>query len=129
MKQLFLILVLVVAAGRLEAQNIAKNDPITKEITLNSGISSVVEYPGYHVRCQQAKKNFAFDVFSPKSGKAEVKVVNTSGVDICTIHKGALHEGKNSFILPSQKISKGIYYVVSKLESGEQFADRVVIDK
>lgn len=130
MKQLFLIISLFIVAGRLQAQNIAKNEPVNKEISSNPAVLvGVIEYPSYRVICQQNKKNFSFEVFSPKSGKADVKLVNTLGVDICSIHKGAIHEGKNTYTLASQKLSKGIYYVVSKLESGEQFADRVVIDK
>ena len=130
MKKLFLILVLFVAAGRLEAQTIAKNEPVIKEISVNPAVLvDVVEYPSYRVICQQNKKNFSFEVLSPKYGKAEVKLVTTLGMDICTIHKGVIHEGKNVFMLSNQKLAKGAYYVVSKLESGEQFADRIVIDK
>jgi hypothetical protein len=130
MKQLFLILSLFIVAGRLQAQNISKNEPIVKEISINAAVLvDVVEYPSYRVICQQNKKNFSFEVLSPKYGKAEVKLVTTLGMDICTIHKGVIREGKNVFMLSHQKLARGAYYVVSKLESGEQFADRIVIDK
>ncbi len=132
MKKLFLIILVLVFAGQLKAQNIAKNEPSIKDISLNgtsAGIPSVAEYPGYKVLCQQNKRNLSFEIFSPKLDKAEVKLVNSDGADVCTIYKGKIHLGKNVFTLSSKKPPCGMYYVVSKLSCGEQFADKVVITK
>jgi hypothetical protein len=132
MRQLFLIISLLIAAGRLEAQTIAKNDVPSKEVALNerlTTIPNVAEYSGYKVLCHQDKKNLSFEVYSPKPDNAELKLVTTEGSEIYTIHKGVIRIGKNVFTLPSKKISPGIYYVVSKLTDGKQFADRVVIAK
>ena len=130
MKQLFLIISLIFAAGRLNAQSIAKSEPAVRDVSVPSGTPpSVAEYSGYKVICLQNKKNYSFEILSPKSDKADVKLINTSGADICAIYKGVIHEGKNIFTLPGKKIAPGTYYLVSKLSSGEQFADRVVIGK
>jgi hypothetical protein len=130
MKQLFLIISLISIAGRLEAQNIAKNEPVARELSVSAASpAGVAEYSGYKVTCVQNKKNYSFEILSPKSDKADVKLTNTLGGDVCTIYKGVIHEGKNVFTLPAAKISRGTYYVVSKLSNGEQFADRVVITK
>lgn len=130
MKHLFLIISFILVAGKLEAQSIAKNEPLAHEIAAPSVTPpGVTEYPSYKVICLQTKKNYSFEVLSPKSDRAEVKLMNTSGADICTIYKGIIHEGKNIFCMPSKKINQGAYYVVSKLSNGEQFADKVVITK
>ncbi|MFI5264873.1 MAG: hypothetical protein ACHQM6_10195 [Candidatus Kapaibacterium sp.] len=130
MKQLFLIISLIIAAGRLNAQSIAKNEPVPSDLTASlAAPPGVAESSGYKVVFLQNKKNYSFEILSPKSDKADVKLTNTSGMDICTIYKGVIHEGKNVFTLPGKKIACGTYYVVSKLASGEQFADRVVISK
>jgi hypothetical protein len=130
MKQLFLIISLLIAAGRLNAQSIAKNEPAPSDLTAPlAAPPGVAESSGYKVVFLQSKKNYSFEILSPKSDKADVKLTNTSGMDICTIYKGVIHEGKNVFTLPGKKIAPGSYYVVSKLSSGEQFADRVVIAK
>jgi hypothetical protein len=132
MKKLFLIILVLGFAGRLKAQNIAKNELSVKEIATSSAsaaVPSVAEYPSYRVLCQQSKKNLSFEVYSPKLDNAEVKLVSTDGADICTIYKGRIHIGKNVFTLSSKKPPSGMYYVVSKLSSGEQFADKIVISK
>jgi hypothetical protein len=130
MKKLFLILLIVMGAEALQAQSIAKNEPSKHEITSYSAApQQVVEYPSYKVSYYQNKKGRIVEVFSPKPDNGDLKLVNTSGMDVCTIHKGLIHEGKNVFPFPAKKISCGTYYVVSKLSSGEQFADRVVIGK
>ena len=130
MKKLFLTISLIFVAGSLNAQSIAKNEPSTHDVSAVSTVPpGVAEYSGYKVVFLQNKKNYSFEILSPKSDKADVKLTNISGSDICTIYKGVIHEGKNIFTLPGKKISSGTYYVVSKLASGEQFADRVVIGK
>ncbi len=130
MKQLFLIISLFIVAGRLNAQSIAKNEPLTHDISAFSAAPlGVAEYSGYKVVFLQNKKNYSFEILSPKSEKADVKLTSTSGSDICSIYKGVIHEGKNIFTLPGKKIAPGTYYIVSKLSSGEQFADRVTIAK
>ncbi len=132
MKKLFLIILVLGFVGQLKAQNIAKNEPSIKDISLNNtsaAIPDVAEYPSYKVLCQQNKKNLSFEVYSPKLDNAEVKLVNSDRADICTIYKGRIHIGKNVFSLSSKKPPSGMYYVVSKLSSGEQFADKVVIAK
>lgn len=130
MKKLFLIIFVLVGSGSLRAQNIAKTEPLAKsESTVSDVLPDAVEFPSYKVTCLIAKKDFSFEITSPKSDKAEVKLVNTLGAEIFTIHKGLLREGKNVFNVPSKKIAAGIYYVVSKLANGEQFADRVVLTK
>lgn len=132
MRQLFLIISLLIVAGRLEGQTIAKNDVPSKETGSNERlitIPNVAEYTGYKVLCHQDKKNLSFEVFSPKSDNAELKLVSTEGSEIYTIHNGSIRIGKNVFTLPSKKFSPGMYYVVSKLTGGKQFADKVVITK
>ncbi len=130
MKKLFLIILVLAGSGTLRAQNIAKFEPLAKdESAVSVVLPDAIEYPSYKVTCTQNKKDYSFEITSPKSDKAEVKLVNTQGTDICTIHNGLLRGGKNIFSIPSKKIASGIYYVVSKLSNGEQFADRVVIGK
>ena len=130
MKTLFLIILLGIGTGKLEAQRIARNEPVTHDLPVAlAAPSGVVEYSGYKVVFLQNKQNCSFEIFSPKSDKADIKLINSSGADICPIYKGAIHEGKNIFTLPSKKIARGSYYVVSKLSSGEQFADRILIAK
>jgi hypothetical protein len=128
--KLLLIISLIFVAGRLNGQSIAKSEPVPHDISSPSVTPpGVAEYSGYKVVFLQNKKNYSFEILSPKSDKADVKLTSTSGLDICTIYKGVIHEGKNIFTLPGKKIVRGTYYVVSKLSSGEQFADRVVIGK
>ena len=130
MKQLFLIISLIIFAGKLDAQSIARTEPISHDVTSPQVVTpGVAEYSGYKVVCVQNKKNYSFEILSPKSDKADVKLTNSLGADICTIYKGVIHEGKNIFTLPAKKISRGTYYIVSKLSNGEQFADRVVISR
>ncbi len=131
MKQLFLIISLIIVAGKLNAQSIAKSEPVSHDLSAPQVGTppGVAEYSGYRVNCIQNKKNYSFEILSPKSDKADVKLTNNLGADICTIYKGVIHEGKNVFTVPAKKISRGTYYVVSKLSNGEQFADRVVIGK
>ena|SRR5579864_7990439 len=128
--KLFLIISFLIIAGGLNAQSIAKSEASGHEMSvLATAPPGVVEISGYKVVFLQNKKNYSFEILSPKSDKADVKLTNTLGSDICTIYKGVIHEGKNIFTLPGKKIAPGTYYVVSKLSSGEQFADRVVIGK
>jgi hypothetical protein len=130
MKQLFLIISLIIVAGRLNAQSIAKNEPLTHDVSVSSvALPGVAEYSGYKVVFLQNKKNYSFEILSPKSEKADVKLTSMTGADVCNIYKGVIHEGKNIFTLPGKRIAAGTYYVVSKLSSGEQFADRVIIVK
>lgn len=132
MKYATIISLIAFQSLTVQAQSIAHND-----LPSNDGRSAIVtptvagalEHSSYSVVLVQNKKNSSFEIMSPKADKAEVKLVNAEGTDICTIHKGALRHGKNLFTLPSKKIGKGIYYVISKLSSGEQFADRIVVDK
>jgi hypothetical protein len=129
MNKLFLIFSLVIFAGKLGAQPIATNELTVKENPLleSAPIPSAPELPSYHVRFTQSKTSMSFEVISPKSGKADLKLVSSSWGDICTIHKGIIHAGKNIFTLRSSKIGSGTYYVVSKLGNGEQFADKIVV--
>ena len=130
MKKLFLIILLGMFAGTLNAQNIAKYEVVSTNVVATvAATPDVVEYPSYRASYTLGKKGGSIEVFSPRSDNAEVKLVSSTGADVCIIHKGTIHEGKNVFSLTSMKISKGIYYVVSKLSAGEQFADRVVIGK
>ncbi|MDP4230914.1 MAG: hypothetical protein Q8916_10980 [Bacteroidota bacterium] len=116
--------------GGLKAQTLARNEGLTRDIpTTSAPAPDVAEYPSYKVACQVTKKNCTFDIYSPKSDKAEVKLMSISGADVCLIHKGALKVGKNSFTVSAKKVTPGIYYVVSKLSNGEQFADKVTISK
>ena len=128
MKKLFLIILPIFVAGSLNAQSIAKNEPLSHDVSVSSPAPlGVSEYLGYKVLFQQNKKNFSFEILSPKSDKADVKLTSMTGADICSIYKGVIHEGKNVFTLSGKKIAPGAYYVVSKLSGGEQFADRVVV--
>ena len=132
-KQVF-IAILLVAAGRLSAQPIEKNEVGVKAIAYSSSEipatgPAVEAHVGYTVNCVKNGTKTVFEVISPKSDRGEVKLQNSTGTDICLIHKGEIKEGKNTYTLGSRKIGRGIYYVVSKLASGEQFADRIVLDK
>jgi len=129
MNKLFLILSLVIFTGRLGAQVIAKNElPAKISSSLESAnIPSAPELPSYHVNFTQTKSRISFEVISPKSESAELKLVNSSWGDVCTIHKGLIHAGKNIFTLHSPKIGQGMYYVISKLSDGEQFADKIIV--
>ncbi|HET9137695.1 MAG TPA: hypothetical protein VFO76_13770 [Candidatus Kapabacteria bacterium] len=133
MKTGSLIILLLLTAGQLSAQGIAHNGvPVAvsaTSATVTENVSGALEQNSYHVSLVQNSKTRVFEVFSPKASSAEVKLVTSSGDDICVIHKGKLHEGKNTFKLISQKIAPGSYYVVSKFSGGEQFADKVVVGK
>ena len=129
MKKLFPLILLVLIAGRLGAQTIAKNEPSAHENILfePTPAPSAPELPSYHVSITQSKSGISFNIISPKSEKAELKLLNSAGGDVCFIHKGSIREGKNTYTLHNPKITPGMYYVVSKFSTGEQFADKVVI--
>jgi hypothetical protein len=129
MKKLFLIILISVVTGKLEAQTIARNELTGKELPSveSANVPSAPDLPSYHVSFTQTKTGISFEVISPKSEKAELKLVNSAWSDICTIHKGLVHSGKNIFTLHSPKIGSGTYYVVSKLANGEQYADKILI--
>lgn len=132
MIQRLIIGIVLLSAASVSAQTIAKNEVGTHETRPNvpvAVVSGALINPGYSVICLQNNNSFSFEITSPKSDKGEVKLQNVNGDDICVIHKGAIKEGKNTFSLGQRKIARGIYYVVSKLSNGEQFADRVVISK
>jgi len=133
MKTGSLIILLLLTAGQLSAQGIAHNGVpaavSASSTTVTENVSGALEQNSYHVSLVQNTKNRVFEVYSPKASSVEVKLVNANGDDICVIHKGKLHEGKNTFKLTSKKIAPGSYYVVSKFSGGEQFADRVVVGK
>jgi hypothetical protein len=129
MNKLFLYISLLIFSGKLGAQPIAKNELTGKENPSieSANTPSAPELPSYHINFTQSKSGISFEVISPKSESAELKLVNSSWGDVCTIHKGLIHAGKNIFALHSPKIAGGMYYVVSKLADGEQFADKVII--
>lgn len=132
MIQRLIIGIVLLSAASVSAQTIAKNEVGTHETRPNvpvAVVSGALINPGYSVICLQNNKSFSFEITSPRSDKAEVKLQNVNGDDVCIIHKGLIKEGKNTFSLGHRKIARGIYYVVSKLSSGEQFADRVVVSK
>ncbi|MEP7234852.1 MAG: hypothetical protein ABI778_06110 [Ignavibacteriota bacterium] len=129
MKQLFLLILLISFAKVVHAQSIAKSEPEREVVAVPAAPAGVVEYSDYKVLFQQNKKKYSVEILTPKSDKAEVKLTSVTGLDVCTIYKGVIHEGKNVFSLPGKKFARGTYYVVSKLSGGEQFADRVFIDK
>jgi hypothetical protein len=133
MKYAFIISLIVLQSLTVQAQAIARNDVPSIELRSNiapsSTISGALERSSYSVILIQNKKNSSFEVISPKADKAEVKLMSDGGSEICVIHKGMIKSGKNLFTLPTRKIGRGIYYVVSKLSSGEQFADRIVVEK
>lgn len=133
MKYLLIISLVAFQSLPVQAQSIARNDvaPAVSHIDVAApaAVSGVVEEPSYSVNLIRDKKNSAFEIFSPKADRAEVKLMNDAGSEVCLIHKGAIKEGKNLFTVKSRKLHRGIYYVVSKLSSGEQFADRIVVAK
>ena len=132
MKAVVLISLVLLTAAQVSAQPIAGNEVpaiVASAPVAVPPVSGALEHASYRVSFFQNGKNCSFEVYSPKSEKAEVKLVTVGGDDICVIHKGSLREGKNIFTLPSKKISKGVYYVVSKLAGGEQFAEKVVVAK
>ncbi len=132
MKYALVISMVGLMALTVRAQSIAHNDVSTNDarpVAPAVAVSGALEHASYSVVLVQNKKNAAFEVTSPKADKAEVKLVTAEGSDVCVIHKGTLRTGKNVFTVPSRKIRKGIYYVISKLSSGEQFADRIVVEK
>ena len=129
MKKLFLIISLSVIAGSLGAQTIAKNELFVKENPSleSANIPSAPDLPSYRVSFTQSKTGTSFEVISPKSEKADLKLVSSAWGDICTIHKGMIRAGKNIFPIRSPKIASGTYYVISKLADGEQFADKIIV--
>jgi hypothetical protein len=129
MNKLFLIILFGLFSGGLQAQVIAKNEVAEKVTpTLESAnIPSAPELPSYHVNFKQNKTGVSFEVISPKSEKAELKLVNAVRGDVCLIHKGLIHSGKNVYTVPSRKLPGGTYYVLSTLADGEQFADKIVV--
>ncbi len=132
MIQRLIILIVLLSAASVSAQTIAKNEVGAHEAHPNipvSVVSGALINPGYSVIYLQNNKSSSFEITSPRSDKGEVKLQNVNGEDICLIHKGVIKEGKNTFSLGKRKVARGIYYVVSKLSSGEQFADRVVVSK
>jgi hypothetical protein len=130
MKTLFFIIFLLISASGLQAQSMAKNEVSMHENIApeTANTTSVAELPGYKVSFTQNKTDFSFEVISPKSENAELRLVNSVWGDVCIIHNGPVREGKNTFTLHNPKISRGTYYVISKLSSGEQFADKIIIN-
>ncbi len=132
MIQRLLIGIVLLSAASVSAQTIAKNEVGAHEARTNvpvSVVSGALTTPGYSVVCLQNNNRFSFEITSSKSDNGEVKLQNMNGDDICLIHKGSIKAGKNIFSLGQRKIARGIYYVVSKFSGGEQFADRVVVNK
>ena len=130
MKYVILILSLIVISGRMSAQVIANNTVMANSTRTAENLPSVsgaLEHQSYSVTFIPGKKSGSFEIISPKTDKAEVKLMSVSGNEICLIHKGLIREGKNTFKLRSRSVGRGIYYVISKLASGEQFADRIVV--
>ncbi len=132
-KRIF-IAFLVLIAGRLSSQPVEKTEVSSKPIAFSNSEppaskSAVTAHSGYTVNCIKNGSKTVFEVISPKTDRGEVKLQNSIGTDICLIHKGEIKEGKNTFTLGSRKIGRGVYYVVSKLASGEQFAERIVLNK
>src|SRR4051794_40664064 len=99
MKTLFLIIFALIYAQGLQAQTIAGNVASIGENTVPEAANtpSVAELPGYKVSFSQNKTGFSFEVISPKTENAELKLVTSVWGDVCTIHKGQVHEGKNTF--------------------------------
>ncbi|MBS1902075.1 MAG: hypothetical protein JSS75_00025 [Bacteroidetes bacterium] len=129
-----LVITLIMSLGlSAKAQLVARNDlpsPEPRSTVTPSAIPGTIEHASYSVILVQNKNNTAFEVISPRATKADVKLVTPDGNDVCTIHKGAIHIGRNRFSLAkSRKLGKGIYYAISKLSNGEQFADRIVVEK
>src|SRR5690348_2461983 len=113
MKAIILISLAILTAAQVSAQPIARNEvpaAVAATPVVAPTVSGALEHPSYKVSFVQNGKNCSFEIYSPKSEKAEVKLVTAGGDDIYVIHKGSLHEGKNTFNLPSKKITKGVYY-------------------
>ncbi|HYM20306.1 MAG TPA: hypothetical protein VEW28_04795 [Candidatus Kapabacteria bacterium] len=131
MKYVIVILSLIVISGEGYSQAVV-NNMLAANTTPPAVHSPVVgnssDQQSYSVTFIPGKKNGSLEIISPKADKAEVKLVSISGNDICLIHKGVIREGKNLFKLRGRPVGRGVYYVISKLASGEQFADKIVID-
>ena len=74
-------------------------------------------------------KKLNVEMVSPKSGYAEVSLLNSRGDVIAILHTGKVRSGLNTYIVDSSKVRPGMYYVVSKYESGVQVADKVTVLK
>ena len=74
-------------------------------------------------------KKFNIEMVSPKSGYAEISLLNSRGDQILILHKGNVKNGINTFRIDSAKVKPGLYYVVSKYEGGLQVADKFTLTK
>jgi hypothetical protein len=74
-------------------------------------------------------KKFNVEVVSPKSGYAEVSLLNSRGDQMLILHKGKIKSGPITFGIDAGKIKPGLYYVVSKYEGGLQVADKFTVAK
>ena len=74
-------------------------------------------------------KKFNIEVVSPKSGYAEISLLNSRGDQILILHTGKISSGPVTFKVDSGKLPPGLYYVVSKYEGGLQVADKVTVTK
>jgi hypothetical protein len=74
-------------------------------------------------------KKLNIEVVSPKSGYAEVSLLNSLGDQVRILHKGKIREGVNTYKLNSTKVQPGLYYVVMKYDTGLQVADKITVMK
>lgn len=76
-----------------------------------------------------ASKKLDIKMVSPKSGYAEVSLLNFRGDQVVVLHKGKVQNGINTFKVDPAKLRPGLYYVVSKYEGGLQIADKITVTK
>jgi hypothetical protein len=74
-------------------------------------------------------KKLNVEVVSPKSGYAEVTLLNSRGDQVLILHSGKVRSGINNFRIDSAKVQPGLYYVVSKYQDGLQVADKITVVK
>ena len=76
-----------------------------------------------------ASKKLSVEVVSPKSGYAEISLLNSRGDQVLILHTGKIQSGVKTFSVDAEKVRPGLYYVVSKYEGGLQVADKITVVK
>ncbi|SRR5579883_2071663 len=125
----YLVISLLIATAVVSQAQVIVNHDLADNITPKSTtvLSEGARTPEYSVSYVAGQGGSTFEVVSPKAERAEVRLVTLGGSEVCMIHNGLVKEGKNVFTLRHRKFHKGAYYVVSKLSSGEEFADKIIV--
>jgi hypothetical protein len=133
----FLVIFAAVAAYAQPAARVANTDSSANVSTAtnqpSSEHSSIIDSAGnisFAVKIVPgASKKLSVEVVSPKSGYAEISLLNSRGDQLLILHKGKIQTGVKTFTIDAEKVIPGLYYVVSKYEGGLQVADKITVTK